>query len=171
MNLYLRTFIVWLASYFRRRLGLLDTSVLKLAILPNDLDIYGHLNNGRYLTLMDLGRMDIILRSELMKLTRKKRWMPIVGAVAMEYYKSFQLFQTFELKTRMLCWDEKWFYLEQRFERGGRLHALGLVKGLFVGPKGRVPIEELIRNLQTVPIPPAVPEVIQKWQALAPLNR
>ena len=44
------------------RLGPLDESVIHARVLPTDLDLNLHLNNGRALTLMDLGRVDLMLR-------------------------------------------------------------------------------------------------------------
>ncbi len=32
-------------------------------VLPTDLDVLGHMNNGVYLSIMDLGRMDLLQRS------------------------------------------------------------------------------------------------------------
>ena len=78
MNLFLRLFYVLAAGFFRERLKVLDTSILNLAVFPNDLDIYGHMNNGRYLTLMDLGRMDLIVRTGLGKTAGQNRWKPLV---------------------------------------------------------------------------------------------
>ena len=31
-----------------------------MRVWPNDLDTNAHMNNGRYLTLMDLGRFDLM---------------------------------------------------------------------------------------------------------------
>ena len=47
---------------------------LPLRVLPNDLDTNLHLNNGRYLTLMDLGRVDLMLRMGVMGELRRRRW-------------------------------------------------------------------------------------------------
>ena len=66
MNLWLRLIWLFLTTPFRPRLAIpTDVSVLGLRVLPNDLDLSLHMNNGRYLTVMDLGRLDLILRSGL----------------------------------------------------------------------------------------------------------
>ena len=33
-----------------------------MRVLPNDLDLLWHMNNGRYLSLMDQGRVDLMVR-------------------------------------------------------------------------------------------------------------
>ena len=50
MNLILRMLAVLLASYFKPRLPVeKPVNSLSLRVLPNDLDINLHMNNGRYL--------------------------------------------------------------------------------------------------------------------------
>ena len=63
MNLYLRLFILLIRALFKPRMATLDTSVLHFHVLPNDLDLHRHMNNGRYLSIMDLGRADLMLRT------------------------------------------------------------------------------------------------------------
>lgn len=161
MNLFLRLFFVLFTGLFRKRLKVLDSSRLNLLVFPNDLDIYGHMNNGRYLTLMDLGRIDWIVRTGLGKTADKNGWKPLVAAVKMNYKKSFLVFQTFELRTRILGWDAKWFFIEQVFEKNGLVHATGIVKGLFRGPDGNVPTQLVLSQIEKDILSPELPSVIQ----------
>ena len=166
MNLYFRCLLVWVLSLFRPRLGLLDISVLKLRVLPGDLDIYGHMNNGRYLTIMDLGRFDLILRSPLGKIIRRRQWNPIVAASTVSYYRPLQVFDGFELHTRVVAWDEKWVYLEQRFEKKGKLAAAGLIKGLLVGREGSVPTEAWLKETGAEVQAPVMPENVRAFHEM-----
>ncbi len=63
MYVYARLFKALLAAWRAPKLGILETSVLRFRVWPNDLDFNFHLNNGRYLTLMDIGR-DLLPKSE-----------------------------------------------------------------------------------------------------------
>ncbi|MBI2082239.1 MAG: thioesterase family protein [Deltaproteobacteria bacterium] len=131
MNLLFRLIKVILLSFFRPRFGTLEMGTLNFIVWPHDLDPLFHMNNGRYLTIMDLGRFDIILRTGIGRLSLKNKWMPLVGYVSIQYKKPLRFFQRYQLQTRLIAWDEKWFYLEQRFVRKGQLFARGLVKGIF----------------------------------------
>lgn len=51
MNLWLRLIRVWLAARRRPSLGVEDVSVIRVRVWPHDLDLWGHVNGGRYLTL------------------------------------------------------------------------------------------------------------------------
>lgn len=80
MNLFLRLFYVLAASFFRPRLPAGQaTSELTLLTLPNDQNINMHVNNGRYLTLCDLNRVDLFIRSGLARVMLKRGWMPIIA--------------------------------------------------------------------------------------------
>ena len=71
MNLWLRVLHLIITSFFRPRLDpVRDVSRLTFRVWPHDLDTSLHMNNGRYWTLMDLGRTDIMIRSGL--------WRPIL---------------------------------------------------------------------------------------------
>lgn len=61
MRLRLRILWLFLSSFWRKPLGLLEGSVLNLTVLPNDVDIT-KVSNDRYVALMDLGRIDLALR-------------------------------------------------------------------------------------------------------------
>jgi hypothetical protein len=59
----LRTLMVFLRALRAPRIGLLEESAVGFRVLPGDLDVNVHLNNGRYLALMDLGRFDLLIRA------------------------------------------------------------------------------------------------------------
>ena len=79
MNLLLRLIWVLLTARLRGPLRLLDESRLRLLVLPTDLDTNLHMNNGRYLSIMDRGRMDYVMRVGLLRIVIRNRWMPLVG--------------------------------------------------------------------------------------------
>lgn len=163
MNLFFRLIKLLFLLPFRKSLNLLDSSKLRFTVFPNDLDIYGHMNNGRYLTLMDLGRMDWIWRTGLGRTARARRWNPLVAASSIRYKKSLLVFQRFTLHTRVLGWDEKWFYLEQSFKKKERLFAVAVVQGLFRGPEGNISTEQVLRAMGRQEFSPKLPESVRHW--------
>lgn len=148
MSFLFRFAKVWLRSLLAPKVsGASQSSVLHFRVWPNDLDLNLHVNNGRYLTLMDLGRMDLMFRSGAIRYWFKGELTPLVGLSFCRHFKALRLFQAFELKTKVLGWDAKWVYFEHRFEAEGKLYALGIVKGLMAGPKGLLPSTELMQLL------------------------
>ena len=147
MSLILRLAVIFSAAFFKKPIGFLEESVLHLRVLPNDLDVYGHVNNGRYLTMMDLGRVDMMIRTGLWKLSRKHGWNPLVSRVSIDYKKPLGLMEKFHMRTRIVGWDEKRFFIEQIFENDGTVYARAVVKGLFRGREGSISSEIVLSAL------------------------
>lgn len=167
MNLFIRLMLVLLSGHFRPKLKVTDSSVLFFVVCPNDLDIYAHMNNGRYLTVMDLGRIDLILRSPLGEVASKNKWNPLVAASHMIFKRPLKIFETYRLRTRILGWDHKWFFIEQRFEHRNKVIATGYVKGLFRGPEGNIPSEEALKRSGHTQASPDIHSIIQLFEATA----
>ncbi|OIN86812.1 MAG: Mesenchymal stem cell protein DSCD75 [Alphaproteobacteria bacterium CG1_02_46_17] len=167
MNLLLRVLYVWLSSYFKPRIDdILAPADLELRVLPNDLDFNMHMNNGRYLTIMDLGRLDLILRSGLLKMMIKQKSVPILASSKMRYRLSLDPFQKYVLRTQILGWDDKWVFIEQRFLKDGKVAAIGLVKGCFFDQRSKttVPTADLLHHIGYDQPSPELPPHIIDWQ-------
>lgn len=165
MSLLLRLLWVLLTARGRGGIGAGDVSVLRLRVLPNDLDVNLHMNNGRYLTLMDLGRVDFMSRAGLIGPMRKNRWMPLVGAQMINFRRALAPFEAFELRSRILGWDDRWFYFEQSFvTRDDVIAARGLVRGMLRAPGAAVPPAEIMTLMGEDPAsPPLDPEILALW--------
>ncbi len=120
MNRYLR--LLWLALVARRRppCDLLGPCRTPFRVWPTDLDVLGHVNNGVYLSIMDLARVDLMARAGVLPGLRARGWYPVVGEQSIQYRRSLTLGQPFAVVTRVLGWDERSFVVEQRFVRPAR---------------------------------------------------
>lgn len=172
MNLYFRLIYMLIASFFKEKLpSALSTGSLYFHVLPTDLDLNGHMNNGRYLTIMDIGRMDFVLRVKLAGYVIKNGYIPVLSSAKMRYRIPLMPFEEYELQTRILCWDDKWVFMEQRFiiadgPKAGVAAAIGLIKGSFYdkNTKTTVPTGDIIKAIGHSEDSPAMPDYIQKWQ-------
>ncbi|MBM3607661.1 MAG: thioesterase [Alphaproteobacteria bacterium] len=168
MNLWLRILLLLLGTPFRARLdALLGVSKLNMRVWPNDLDTNLHMNNGRYLTIMDLGRFDLILRMGLMKEARKRKWIPVLSAANVRFRRELRLFQKFRLESRIVWWSGSHFVMEHRLVSAGadgreQLACIALMLGGIYERATRrfVPVAELVQTLHVeAPSPPATPEI------------
>ncbi|MBI2391063.1 MAG: thioesterase family protein [Deltaproteobacteria bacterium] len=150
---------------------LTDAVTLGMRAMPGDCDSNLHVNNARYLRLMDLGRLSLIGRLGLLAPALKNRWGAIVGAVEMEFVREINLFDRFDVVTRIVGWDKKWFYIEQRFEREGKLLAVGRVQALFRGRRGSVPTAEVIAEVGPWVSSPEMPRAFRQMASRTPLRR
>ena len=89
------------------------------------------MNNGRYLSIMDLGRFDLMLKGKVFWKLIRQGYYPVVSSESIRFKKSLQLFQHFDLITKIESWDERNFYIRQTFVRGDVLIAEGYIKGRF----------------------------------------
>lgn len=145
MNLFVRLFYVLIYSYFRPRLPVgKSTSVLSLLTFPNDLDINLHVNNGRYLTLCDLNRVDLFLRTGLARIMMKRGWMPIIAEHTMSYKKPLGVFKKFTSTMELTHWDEKYFYMTHCFSIAEKIIAEGASKGVIRGKEGVIAPQDVI---------------------------
>ena len=102
MNLFFRLLVLMVRVRFRRRLSIWDTARTPFRVNPLDLDVLMHMNNGRYLSILDLGRMDLMLRSGFWKVTEERGWYPVVAGQGITYRKSLRLWEKFEVRTRVM---------------------------------------------------------------------
>ena len=173
MNLYWRLLLVIWQAW--RQKPDADTDLtramrVRLRVYPNDLDFNGHMNNGRYLTIMDLGRLHLVFRTGLMGVVQREKLAPALAAVQMRYRMQLLPFQPFDLETRVLCWDEKWVYMEQRFlyvkgPKTGAVAAIGIVKGAFYDrrTKTTMPTSELLGRIGSTQQSPEFPSYVKEW--------
>lgn len=148
------------------RLGVLDEDALRLRVLPTDIDVNFHMNNARYLSVMDYARMHLLARTRLLERILRSRWQPLVGAAWVTYRRSLPLFSTYTLASRMVCWDEKWFYIEQTFSQRDGLAAVGWIKGVLRDASGIVDPQRVINSVAPGIVSPPMPEAIAQWNEL-----
>jgi acyl-CoA thioesterase FadM len=164
MNLIFRLLAVVtaaiLAAMRGRRAGLLEPSALHFRVWPTDLDINLHMTNARYFSVMDLGRTDLMIRVGLGPAILRNRWQPVLGGATIRYRRSLRPFQRFTLVSRVLCWDDKYIFIEHRMETRGGLAALAVVQGAFLGGRGVVAPAEVLAALGTTAASPPIPDAV-----------
>ena len=94
-------------------MSLTETHVSHHLCLPWDLDVFGEMNNGRILTLMDLGRFTASWRLGLIAALRRHRWGFAVAGVSVRYRRRIPPFARIEMRSRLATWDDRFFYVVQ----------------------------------------------------------
>lgn len=158
-----RTLLVIAGSARRPALETMGVSVVPMRVWPTDLDLNLHMNNGRYLTLMDLGRVDLVVRTGMWRVMVGNGWKPLVGSAVFRFRRPLQLLSRFELHTRLVFWDSKWFFIEQRFMRGGRPYGIGLVKALIRSRSRNISPDEVLGAMDRPYERPPTPAGIEEW--------
>jgi acyl-CoA thioesterase FadM len=147
-------------------LGILEEDRLRMHVWPNDIDMNLHMNNARYLSVMDYARIHLLARTRLLEHIVRRRWQPLVGAAWVTYRRSMPLFSRFQLASRLICWDERWFYIEQIFTGRDGLAAVGWVKGALRDERGIVEPQTVIASVAPGAVSPPMPDAMAAWNEL-----
>ncbi len=160
---YLRSARVLLAAQFRPRLDFDGESVVKLRIGLGDIDIFPEVNNGRHLTLMDMGRFDLAVRSGFWKAVHREGWGLTVGGASVRFRHRVPPLCRVHLRTRIVGHDDRWFYFHQTMERDRRVCSAALVRTGVTARGGLVTVERVLEATGRAGWSPELPEWVQAW--------
>ncbi|MGU3356957.1 acyl-CoA thioesterase [Microbacterium sp. M4A5_1d] len=174
MNVWLRTLLtIWRAKRQLRRNGprpLMAVGRVKLRTLPTDIDLLGHMNNGRYASLFDLGRFDLLVRNGIWDTFQEKGWYGVVANSTITFRKSLNLWQRFTIETRLHGHDDKSVYMVHRAVVRGEVYAEMLVRSRFLRRTGGiVPLDELFAVLGRRDDLPELEPWMTEWAAATAL--
>jgi len=156
MKLWLRLIWAHLTWRWRSKLTVSDVGVRNFIVWPTDIDIFRHMNNGIYLTLLDLARFDLMKRSHAWQTLKKAHIHPVVVQETITFRKSLTPWLRFQVETKIHGWDEQAFFIGQRFVVKGQIYAEAVVKLRFLkSPKG-------------TPTPAEVMSILGGWQGQHP---
>ncbi|CAO3563869.1 unnamed protein product [Mortierella alpina] len=116
-----------------------DTSIVRERVWVDDLDLNFHFSNSSYGKNCDYARVKYVtslLGPSVLPLHPMRRIAFALGGNQMWFKKEITLFQSYEIRTRLLTWNQKWFVIEHRMytpassKNGGKqtLCAIGISK-------------------------------------------
>lgn len=145
-------------------LPLLGTHVSHHICWPWDIDPWLELNNGRTLTLFDMGRIPLGLRTGLSGLRRQKGWGMAVAGATIRYRQRVRMFDRLEMRSRCIGWDGRFFYMEQSLWRRGECTTHFLMRGAVTsGARGIVPTADVLATMGQPAESPPLPDWVQAW--------
>jgi YbgC/YbaW family acyl-CoA thioester hydrolase len=163
---FTRMFRITFGARRRPPLGIHDVSVVNDRVWLTDLDELRHMNNGVYLALLDHARLDLMLRAGAWQKMRDAKVYPVVTAQSIAYRKSLELGQRFQIESRIIGYDERAVYIEQRVVSKGEMYARAFVQGRFLRDAGGVaPIDEVGTIVGVVTALHPAPEWLREWSA------
>lgn len=147
------------------QLGPFATYVSQHRCWPWDIDMWMELNNGRTLTLYDLGRIPLAQVNGLLDVVRRKRWGLTMAGVVVRYRRRIRAFERFEMRSRLLCWDERFFYLEQSMWKRNGDCANHAVYRAAVTDRNGIVASDIVAKAMNRPdlVSPEMPEWVALW--------
>lgn len=146
-------------------LGLTDPHVSHHVCWPWDLDPWMELNNGRTLTLYDLGRLPMALRTGFAPVMKREGWGMTVAGNTLRYRRRVRAFQRIEVTSRMIGWDQRFFYMEQSMWRHGDCTSHMLLRSAVTDRNGIVPTDKVVAALGHHGPGPDLPGWVMAWIA------
>lgn len=158
--------MIYNAWKFKRapKLGLFETHVSHHYCLPWDIDFWMELNNGRTLTLFDLGRVPMSIRNGMAQLSKERGYGMAVAGASVRYRRRVTTFQKIEMWTRPLGFDDKFLYIEQAmWDKNGECCNHILIRGAVLKNRKMVPPKEVLEQIEPGIESPELPAWVKAW--------
>lgn len=146
-------------------LGVTDMHVSHHLCWPWDLDLWVELNNGRTLTLFDLGRIPLAMRTGLGGTLRREGWAMTVAGNSTRYRRRVRAFDRLEMHSRCIGWDARFIYMEQSMWRAGDCTSHVLIRSAVTSAAGIVPPAQLLQAMGRADPSPPLPDWVRAWIA------
>lgn len=155
-----RAFAVGVRASRRPPIGPYDVVHQRHRAWPHVCDQNGHINNAQFLTFMDWGRIEWLVRTGLWSTLGKDR-VALVAGLGMTYLKEIRMFAAFDLRTQVVGSDARWMYVSQEFRLAADtpLAARGIVRVCVRGPSGIIAPADLF-GVES----PALPDDVAAWR-------
>lgn len=131
--------------------------------MPWDMDPMLEMNNGRILTLYDLGRFDLTIRTSFFKTLFKKKWGVVVAGGSVRYRQRIGMFDKVTVLTRIVGFEGRWIYIVQSMRVKGK-PASSVLFRTGITRKGRaVPVEAVLKEINMPNLKSQLPDWVRSW--------
>ncbi|MEO1704151.1 MAG: acyl-CoA thioesterase [Pseudomonadota bacterium] len=145
-------------------MGIHDTHVSQHRVSLLDCDIFLEMNNGRILTMYEMGRFQMAQRIGLWQILREREWGFAVAGASIRYRKRLVPFERYEMRTKLVGWDDRFTYFEQgMFKRSGECASHVLFRTAVVHKHRGVPTSEVAVAIGAEEKSPELPAWITAW--------
>ncbi|MEM8635506.1 MAG: acyl-CoA thioesterase [Pseudomonadota bacterium] len=137
MNLVLRLIAIMITAFRAEKFGIWATSELDMTVRPSDTDRSGILKHERLHSYADLGTLDYLVRSGILRALRANGWSPIVISKEFRCLGDIRRGDKLVFKTRLIGWRDHYSCLHYEILRDDQLVAEGHLIGRFVAMPGK----------------------------------
>lgn len=131
--------------------------------LPWDIDPWLELNNGRTLTLYDLGRVPLATRTGLVAAVRANGWGLAVAGASIRYRRRVRAFDRVEMRSAFVGRDARFLYVEQAMYRRGEAVSSLLVRSAVTSAEGIVATDRVLAAMDRSDWDRPLPAWVAEW--------
>lgn len=140
-----------------------DAHVLHTRVWPQDLDPWLELNNGRTLSLYDLGRIAMFKQAGLSDLMAREGWRGTVAGVSVRYRKRVTLWSKVRIHTRLAGLDHRFVYTVQSMWAGDTCTSQVLMRSAILENGRMIPMSRVAEALNHDRPLPELPAWVSAW--------
>ncbi|MEO1000685.1 MAG: acyl-CoA thioesterase [Pseudomonadota bacterium] len=142
------------------------THVSRHTCFPWDVDPWGEMNNGRILTLYDLGRVPLLARTGVTAALKRRGWKMTMAGANVRYRRRITMFERVELRSRIVGRDARFLYIAQSMWRSETEAASSIVyRAATYAGKGIVPTDDVVAELGHPDWNPPMRDWVAAWSA------
>ncbi|GAB0100884.1 Protein THEM6 [Sergentomyia squamirostris] len=163
VNYFLRfIFTIGWGKLFQKKVKILEKTTIYGFCTTQDVDIFvKHMNNARYLRELDFARFHYYVLTGLYEAVKKVGGGAVQGASNIRYRRAIPIFQAYKVETKLIWWDEKAIYLEQKFitTSDNFVRAIAISKQCVT----KASVQELLAKFPGGETRPECPEDLRLW--------
>ena len=103
---WIRLLLALITARSKSKLSVTDTSEINFRVWITDVDA-SIMNHAALMTVMEAGRLDLMVRSNFFRLARKNKWYVPSSAISVQFLRPLKIFQKALLTTRVFHVTEK----------------------------------------------------------------
>ena len=141
----------------------LGTHVSHHRCWPQDIDLFMEMNNGRILTILDLGRTTLAYRTGLLRALHARGWGLTMAGVSVRYRKRIRPFVKFRTVSKAVGWDNRFVYLDQSIWIGEECAVQALYRSAVTDKNGLIPPAAVFEAMGLAGDTPPLPDWVRDW--------
>ena len=163
MSRWVRILITLIRAQFLKNINPDEETSLNFRVWITDVDL-SIMNNAAMMTITEMGRIDLIIRTGLLKHAWKNRLYFPLASISAQFRRPLKRFQKLQLKTQLIYWDEKWIYISNRIVRKEKTIAVALAKVTLKKGREQIPFEKIIHEFNWEIKPKKRPKMIDEFE-------
>lgn len=145
-------------------LPIMGTHVSSHICMPWDIDLWRELNNGRTLTVYDLGRIPLAQRVGLIDLLKRQKWGLTIAGSVVRYRRRIRMFDRIDMRSRMIGWDHRFVYIEQSmWKTNGDCASQAILRAALTDANGIVETDRILEAMGETGATSQLPAWVTAW--------